>query len=149
MQGGTAFVLEDAALGIGTVTPGGDKLDVRGRAYASGGWQSSDADYAEWFEREGAVEPGDIVGMNLKTGKVRRYVTGDEFIGIGSKEPAVVGNRLKESPEEMETSHALVGLLGQLAFDRDQVVLAGRFIRTRDGKRVGLLLSNGKAFIGR
>ncbi len=137
------------AIGIGTTEPGADLLDVRGRAYASGGWQTTNGDYAEWFEKEGDAQPGDLIGINLNSGKVRRYQPGDKVLGICSATPAVVGNRTAETDAEMSESHILVGLLGQLPFKSDQVALKGRRIETLDGAYVGILLGNGKAFIGR
>lgn len=139
----------DGKVGIGTNAPGGDALDVRGRAYASGGWQSSDADYAEWFEKEETTKVGDIIGTNMQTGKVRKYRPGDHFVGIHSAQPAVVGNRVEENNEEMEKRYTLVGILGQLEFDRSQVSLNGRMVTTRDGKEIGVLLSNNKVLVGR
>ena len=137
-------------IGIGTTDPGADKLDVRGRAYASGRWQTTDADYAEWFEKEEEdVKPGDIVGVNLKTGKVRKYRSGDKFIGICTSKSAFVGNRMEETDEEMAQTHALIGLLGQLEFNKSQVIIDNREVKTIDGKTIGTLLSNGKVFIGR
>ena len=85
----------------------------------------------------------------MDTGKARKYREGDEFIGIYSTNPAYVGNRLKETDEEMQETHLLVGLLGQLDFDETQVIITGRIIKTLDGKRIGILLSNGKVLIGR
>jgi hypothetical protein len=136
-------------VGIGTTNPGNDKLDVRGRAYASEGWQTSDADYAEWFEKEGTTTERDIIGINLANGKARKYQTGDKFIGIYSSQPAVVGNRLKETEEEMKKNYVLVGLLGQLEVNKAQVTITGRIVQTKDGKEIGVLLSNGKVLIGR
>jgi hypothetical protein len=136
-------------IGLGTTDPDNDKLDVRGRAYASGGWQTTNADYAEWFEKEGEAEVGDIIGINLETGKVRRYRAGDKFLGIYSPNPAFVGNRLGETDEEMAKTHLLVGLLGQMDFSEEQVVIEGRIVKTVDGEEVGILLNNGKVFIGR
>ncbi|MBI2338140.1 hypothetical protein HYU95_03055 [Candidatus Daviesbacteria bacterium] len=136
-------------IGIGTETPGADKLDVRGRAYASSGWQTTDADYAEWFEKEGDAKAGDIIGINLTTGKARKYQTGDRFIGIYSASPAVVGNRVKETDAEMSKTHILVGLLGQLDFNKSQTDISGRVVKTKDAKEIGILLSNGKVLIGR
>jgi hypothetical protein len=139
----------DGNVGIGTEDPGADKLDVRGRAYASGGWQTTNADYAEWFEKEEDTVPGDIIGINLVTGKARKYRPGDKFIGIQASNPGVVGNRIKETDEEMTKTHILVSLLGQVDFDRSQVEINGRIVRTKDGKEIGILLSNGKVLIGK
>ena len=135
--------------GIGTTDPGNDKLDVRGRAYAQGGWQTTDADYAEWFEKEGEAQPGDIIGINLDTGKARKYELGDRFLGICSSQSAFVGNRINETDEEMAKAHILVGLLGQMDFNNEQVIIEGRIVETTDGAEIGILLSNGKVFVGR
>lgn len=134
---------------IGKLDPGSDKLDVDGTAFASGGWQTIDADYAEWFEKEGDAAPGDIIGIDLKTGKARRYQPGDKFIGIYSTNAAYVANRTKETDEEMAKTHILVGLLGQLEFRLEQVIIEERTVKTLDGKEVGILLSDGKVLIGR
>jgi len=150
VDNGTLFV--NAAgnnVGIGTTAPGADKLDVRGRAYASGGWQTTNADYAEWFEKEGHAEPGDLVGINLNTGRARKYRPGDRFLGIYSTSPAYTGNRTMETDEEMEEGHLLVGLMGQLEVDFGQVVVEGRRVSTPDGIEVGILLSNNRVLLGR
>ncbi|MBN1408606.1 MAG: hypothetical protein JW956_12485 [Calditrichaceae bacterium] len=47
----------------------------------------------------------------------------------------------------MQKTHLLVGLLGQLDFNEDQVEISGRIVKTKDGKKIGVLLSNGKVFI--
>jgi hypothetical protein len=142
-------ITTSGSVGIGTTDPGADKLDVRGRAYASGGWQTTNADYAEWFEKEGTAEPGDIIGLNPLTGKARKYRAGDVFIGICSTDPGIVGNRLKETDEDMGRTHILVSLLGQVDFDPSQVDIEGRTVRTKDGKMIGVLVSDGRVFIGR
>lgn len=142
-------ITKGGGIGIGNPFPGADKLDVGGRAYASGGWQTTDADYAEWFEKEGEAKAGDVIGIDLITGKARKYQPGDKFVGIYSANPAMVGNRVKETDEEMSKDHALVGLLGQLDVDWSQVKTEGRLVRTIDGFEIGILLSNGKVLIGR
>lgn len=140
---------ENGNLGIGTADPGNDTLDVRGRAYASGGWQTTNADYAEWFEKEEEAVPGDIIGINLETGKARKYRPGDWFIGVCSTKPAYVGNRLSETDEEMAKTHILVGLLGQIDINEEQVIIEGRIVKTTDSIEIGILLNNGKVLIGR
>ncbi len=143
------FINSSGNIGIGTETPGADKLDVRGRAYSSGGWQTTDADYAEWFEKEEDAVSGDIIGINLANGKARKYQFGDKLVGVCSANPAMVGNRLQETDKEMSKTHILVGLLGQLDFDQNQVVIENRIVKTKDGKEIGVLLSNGKILVGR
>jgi len=142
-------ITQSGDVGIGTTDPGDDRLDVRGRAYAEGGWQTTNADYAEWFEKEEDAIPGDIIGINIESGKARIYRPGDRFIGVCSANPAYVGNRLDETDEQMAETHILVGLLGQVYFDEEQVITEGRIVKTTDGVEVGILLSNGKVFIGR
>ncbi|HOX29842.1 MAG TPA: hypothetical protein P5080_02630 [Candidatus Paceibacterota bacterium] len=139
---GTGFV------GIGTTNPGNDRLEVNGRAYASGGWQTTDADYAEWFEKEEEIEIGGLVGVNPDTGKARRWRQYDEFLGIRSAKPGLVGNRTRETDIEMERDHVLVGLIGQVDFNQNQVVFDGRIAKTEDGTYVGILLNSGKLYIG-
>ena len=35
--------------------------------------------------KEGDSKPGDLIGLNLKTGMARRYREGDKFIGIAER----------------------------------------------------------------
>jgi len=105
-------------------------------------------DYAEWFEKEGDGRAGDLIGMNMQTGKARKYEHGDHFLGIYSVKPAIITNA-QGTDEEMAKTHVLVGLLGQLDFDQSQTVIEGRIVKTLDGVYVGILLSNGKVLIGR
>lgn len=100
---------------------------------------ASNSDFTEWFEKEEDTYPGCIIGLNLSTGKARKYRSGDVFIGIHVKMPVT----------EMEQTHVPVGLLGQMDFDPDQVIIAGRIVMTKDKKKIGVLLSNGKVLIGR
>jgi hypothetical protein len=47
----------------------------------------------------------------------------------------------------MEAEFVLVGLVGQLDFNKEQVNVTGRKIETADGKQIGYLLANEKAFL--
>ncbi len=143
------FINSAGNIGLGTIFPGINKLYVNGRAYASGGWQTTASDYAEWFEKEGNSIAGDIIGINLATGKARKYQIGDELIGVYSSKPGVVGNKFKETDEEMRETCILVGLVGQLDFEPSQVIVENRIVKTKDGKKIGVLLSNGKVLVGR
>jgi hypothetical protein len=40
----------------------------------------------------GELEVGDLVGFDEESGKVRKYRTGDEFVGIVSDNASIVGN---------------------------------------------------------
>ncbi len=83
--------------------------------------------------------------MNLQTGMVRQYRPGDEFIGIASDGKGFVGNG--NSAIEKDPHYTLVGLLGQLTFRQYEVLMLGRIVMTKDGKRIGLLLANGKVLL--
>ncbi len=137
------------ALGLNTHPGPGYMLEVNGDAYTSGGWQSSGGDYAEWFIKEGQSKPGDLIGIDLETGKARKYQAGDKFIGIHSSDPAVIGNKLKNNTQELEQTHVLVGLLGQLSVNEEQITVKGNLVYTKDDKYVGIMLYNNKVFIGR
>ena len=81
--------------------------------------------------------------MNLSTGTVRKYNAGDEFIGIVTSSAGFVAN----AKHEDDPNYTLVGLLGQLEFNDDQVILENRIVKTMDGKKIGVLLKSGKIFI--
>jgi len=101
------------------------------------------ADYAEYFQNEEKLKNGDLAGLNLSTGKVRKYCTGDEFIGIATQEAGFVAN----AKHSDDSSYSLIGLLGQLEFRDEQVVIENRTVKTMDGKKIGVLLKSGKVFI--
>jgi hypothetical protein len=138
-------ITDDGNVGISTTAPT-EKLHVNGNILASG-TITPGADYAEWFEKEGVVEAGDLIGINLETGKARKYQAGDYFIGIYSEDPAYVGNRILDSDEEMKKNYVLVGLLGQLEFDESQVLIRNNIVYTKDNTKVGVLLSNNKVLL--
>jgi hypothetical protein len=81
--------------------------------------------------------------LNLSTGKVRKYIEGDEFIGIVTPSAGFVAN----AKHEDDPNYSLVGLLGQLEYKDDQVVIDNRIVKTTDGKKIGVLLKSGKVFI--
>ncbi|MCH7575326.1 MAG: hypothetical protein IIA59_09400 [Candidatus Marinimicrobia bacterium] len=88
-------------VGIGTANPGGDKLDVRGRCYASGGWWGTNSDYAEYFESTGATPtPGGTSVFLTRNGKIRPAKKDEIPIGVVSDSPAIVGNSYKEWPKK-------------------------------------------------
>ncbi|HAI98791.1 TPA: hypothetical protein DCL30_04630 [Candidatus Peribacteria bacterium] len=134
-------------VGIGTTAPG-YVLDVQHtteKINSKNGYLTDGADYAEYFDNEEFVPIGSLVGMNVETGKVRRYRSGDEFIGIASDGKGYIGNG--NAQVEHDPHYTLVGLLGQLTFRPEQVAIEGRTVSTKDGKSIGLLLQNGKVLL--
>ncbi len=105
---------------------------------------SSGGDYAEWIEKEESTQAGDLIGINLDSGKSRKYREGDLFIGVHSKNPAIVGNRIGNN---MKDTHCMVALVGQVNVDETQVNISGRIVKTTDGKMVGVLLNNNKVLL--
>jgi hypothetical protein len=93
------MIIKDGKVGIGTDDPGTDYLDVRGRCYSSGGWQTTNADYAEYFESENgeAIPRGTVVSITAG-GKIKPAQAGETVIGVISASPSVVGNVPKEWP---------------------------------------------------
>ena len=65
------------------------------------------ADYAEYFESEVDLVPGDIIGINPRSGLVRHYHAGDKLVGVASTQPGVIGNSKIKNQKS-----ALVALMG-------------------------------------
>ena len=110
-------------------------------------WNGGGADYAEYFLFEEKTQPGDLVGINPKTGKTRLYKAGDLFLGVHSSDPAFVANGIYDTDGTLSPDIVLVGLAGQLVVDFSQVVQKKRRIYTVDGQFVGFRLANDKVFM--
>lgn len=117
-------------------------LNGFGNLYSQGTFGSGGADYAEYFASNETLVAGDIVGFDKLTGKVRKYQNGDKLVGIISTKPGMIG-----AGDRDPKTHALVGLLGQLPFDGDQVVIEDSSVFTKDGQKIGLLLADGNVYI--
>ena len=94
-------ILSNGNIGIGTTSPGGDKLDVRGRCYSSSGWYTTNADYAEYFESKSnkSIPQGTSVVLS-KEGYIRIAKKDEIPIGIVAENSAIVGNSYKEWPHK-------------------------------------------------
>jgi hypothetical protein len=97
----SGVVYTPGSIGIGTTVPGSDRLDVRGRSYSSGGWHTTNADYAECFESADGknIPPGTAVSL-VDDHKIRPAKKGETPIGIITTNPAVLGNSYKEWPKK-------------------------------------------------
>jgi hypothetical protein len=148
-QGSTSTfsVMQSGNVGIGTNTPAFilDVSHATSKVNSKNGYLTNGADYAEYFENEEVIPQGSLVGINMATGKTRKYRQGDEFLGIASNGKGFIGNgdkTIENSPD-----YTVVGLLGQLNFNQDEVAIEGRIVYTKDRKKIGILLANGKVLV--
>ena len=120
-----------------------------GVAATDGSWTTGGADYAEWFEKEGEISEGALIGLDAETGKARVWQEGDPFIGIYSLDPGFVGNiaGTMATEEQMEKAHVLVALVGQVEIRSDDIMEENRKVFTKDNQFIGWRLSNGKVFV--
>ncbi len=113
-----------------------------GTIYATNTTVQNGADYAEYFLAEEDLEPGDIVGLDLKTGLARGYQQGDFLLGVISTDPGIVGNSLIKNDDSV-----LVALVGQVPINREQVVIDEGIVKTLDNKVIGYLLASNRVYI--
>ncbi len=106
-------------------------------------YNSEGADYAEYFAAEEELEPGDLVGLNPATGLARGYQKGDALLGIVSTNPGVIGNAELQNQDNV----VLVGLVGQLPVQSDQVYYHNGFAYANDGAPLGFALASGNVYI--
>jgi hypothetical protein len=91
------------------------RVRADGNVYGEAAFNSSGADVAEYFEKDGEVSMGDIIGISPATGLARKYQSGDSLLGAYSTKPGFVGNRPESmTDEEIQSKYALVGLVGQI-----------------------------------
>lgn len=118
------------------------RFQMDGRAFSQT-YAGGQADYAEWFDHESSSVPGDLIGVNLDSGYVRKYQAGDRFIGIHSSDPMFIANRdITHSPETQAETMTLVGLMGQLRFNPEHVRIQDGIVYTTDGVRVGPIIGD-------
>jgi len=156
-------VTRSGSVGIGTTAPVA-KLHVNGSGAGNGVCVTSDgicgaipaggeisaevvlntgADYAEYFEAEEHLPEGDLVGLNVSTGKVRSYKPGDQLLGVVSTDPGVIGNS-----ELRNTKKAvLVALVGQVPVLKERINEDNGVVFTKDGQAIGYRLGNGNIYL--
>jgi len=120
-----------------------------GEIYADGTFHGGGAKYGEYFEKEEEIANGELVGLNLSTGKVRTWQEGDPFIGIKTDKAAFVGNvpDAETTKEQMQKTHALVAIAGQTEIPNKGVVKNNRRVSTKDGQFIGYELANGTVLL--
>jgi len=138
--------LTNGNIGVGISEPT-SKLHVDGDVKVTAGhsYLTQGADFAEYFLSETDLEEGDIIGINLKNGLARKYKSGDALIGIITANAGFVGNNNENADSNMKS--ILVGLVGQLPFNAEQAIIKEGLVYTKDMKKIGILLANGKVFL--
>lgn len=115
-----------------------------GDVEADGTVTSTSYDLAEWMPAEEEVKGSVPIGLNLETGKVRQYRSGDELIGVHSLNPAFVANNDWSGNNK---DHVLVGLVGQFK-DIEDVHIDGRRVYTKDRMfQIGFMLASGRVLL--
>ena len=101
--------------------------------------------YSQYLENEEPIPVKSLVGLDPTTGKVRKYRAGDEFLGIASSRSGYIGSGTATIAHDPH--YTLVGFLGPLDFNVQEVIIEGRIVFTPDRKPIGVLLSNGRVFL--
>ncbi len=121
------------------------RVQADGAVYADGAYTGTGADYAEYFENEENIPVQSLVGLNKKTGKVRKYKAGDILIGVVSEKPGFVGNGGYD--KENNSNYTLVALTGQVFVDPEEVEIESGVVKTLDGREIGYTLSDSKILL--
>lgn len=122
------------------------KLDVNGNINVSSGFAYlvGGSGKASYLPVSDQLTEGDILGMNPSNGQMRKYESGDIYMGVVVKEAGFVENYsmgIEEDP-----NHALIVTKGQVAIDMSQIEQNGRLISI-EGQEIGVLMANGKIFL--
>lgn len=135
---------ENGNVAIGNNTSN-SKLHIDGDVSVSKGYgyKTAGADFAEYFAASEKLNAGDIAGINTENGLIRKYQKGDELIGVVSDDAGFIGN-VNQSADDYKV---LVGLIGQLKFDKEHTIIKNGIVYTTDMKKIGVLLSNGKVYL--
>jgi len=139
---GSLFLRDNGNIGIGTTAPA-YQLDVDGDINTTGSYFTNGADYAEYFHAEETLAEGDLVGINVTSGKVRGYKPGDKLLGVVSTNPGVLGNSELRNTEKA----VLVALVGQVPVLSERIREDGGVVFTKDGQALGYRLGNGNIYL--
>jgi len=122
-------------------------IDVRSndKINSKSGYLTAGKCISQYFKTEGPIIVGDLVGINISTGYVRKYINGDVFVGICVNSSGYTLNSTKDI--QLDSTYCEVGIKGSMSFNQTQTLLINREVYTLDNKRVGVLLSDGSLFI--
>ena len=134
----------DGTLSINDPDSGDNRLSLNsdGDLTISGAYTPGGSDYAEYFLAEEMAKPGDVIGINLSSKMARVYQPGDFLIGVVSTKPGIVGGKKNKNENQI-----LVGLLGQVPVNREQIIEKDGVVFTKDNKRLGIRLASGDIYI--
>ena len=93
------------------------RVTASGAVHADGAFNSTGADYAEYFFSKHVIEKGEVVCVDLTRDNavVRCSNEADENVmGIASSNPAFIGNKITGAGGIMPPGYYLVGLIGQV-----------------------------------
>lgn len=135
-------IMPDGKVKIGSNDPN-YKLDVYGDiniplgySYMIGGGKSNK--YAEYFESEGQMEVGDLVGINTETGLARVYQDHDILLGFVCKPEGFIAN----AEFAKSDNYVLVGIEGLMDFKSNTIQKSGVKAYTNDGQFIGAIIDN-------
>jgi hypothetical protein len=121
------------------------RVQANGAVYADGAYAGTGADYAEYFANEEIIPVKSLAGLDSSSGKVRGYKAGDKLIGVASANAGFIGN--STSQIENDPTYTLVGLMGQVDVNSEEIKIIDGTAYTLDGIQVGHNLVGGKMLI--
>jgi hypothetical protein len=93
------------------------RVQANGTVFADGSYNSTGADYAEWFYSSDDLQPGEVVCIDVTRNNAVKRCSRDadgNVMGIVSTNPAFIGNRISGADGLMPPGYVLVGLIGQV-----------------------------------
>lgn len=122
------------------------KLDVNGNINVSSGFAYlvGGSGKGSYLPVNDELSDGDVLGMNPENGEMRKFLSGDIYMGIVVENAGFVDNYSKGIEEDNQ--YALVVNKGQVTINMSQVQMNGRMVSI-DGQEIGVLMANGKIFL--
>ncbi|MDA0376660.1 MAG: hypothetical protein O3A80_05145, partial [bacterium] len=93
------------------------KVTASGAVHADGAFNSSGADYAEWFLSSDELKNGELVCIDLSGDNTVRRCRDEadaNLMGIVSSNPAFIGNKITGAGGIIPDGYELIGLIGQV-----------------------------------
>ncbi len=93
------------------------RVNASGSVFTDGTYNSSGADYAEWFYSKDTLKQGEVVCIDItKNNAVERCKSDADsnVMGIVSTNPAFIGNSIGGASGIIPPGYALIGLIGQV-----------------------------------